>query len=93
MPSDEARRRGWLSRPVARSILRRPGARKMIAFLIALSHVAGVLCSVDAVMKNRTAQGAIAWSVSLVSVPYVMVPIYLVFGTRGDETPSGSLVS
>ena len=65
MPSDEPRRRGWLSRP---------GAKKMIAVLIALSHVAGILCSVDAVMKNRTAQGAIAWSLSLVSVPYVTVP-------------------
>lgn len=31
-------------------------------------------------MTVRTAQGAIAWSVSLVSFPFVAVPAYLVFG-------------
>jgi len=36
-------------------------------------------------MTTRTAQGAIAWSVSLVSFPFVAVPAYLVFGRSKFE--------
>ena len=31
-------------------------------------------------MTNRTAQGAIAWGVSLNTFPYLAVPLYWVFG-------------
>ncbi len=31
-------------------------------------------------MKTRTAQGAIAWAVSLIALPYVALPLYIVFG-------------
>ena len=49
--------------------------------LLALSfHLAGLALSIHAVMGTRTAQGAIAWAVSLVSFPYVAVPAYLVLG-------------
>ena len=49
--------------------------------LIALGfHLAGLGLSVHAVMGTRTAQGAIAWAVSLVSFPYIAVPAYLVLG-------------
>ncbi len=49
--------------------------------LIALGfHLAGLALSVSAVMSTRTAQGAVAWAVSLVSFPYVAVPAYLVLG-------------
>ncbi|MBT8441228.1 MAG: cardiolipin synthase, partial [Gammaproteobacteria bacterium] len=36
-------------------------------------------------MTTRTPQGAIAWSVSLVSFPFVAVPAYLVFGRSKFE--------
>ena len=36
-------------------------------------------------MTSRTEQGAIAWSVSLVSFPFVAVPAYLVFGRSTFE--------
>lgn len=36
--------------------------------------------AIDAVLRSRTPQGAIAWSVSLVSMPILSVPAYLVFG-------------
>ena len=49
------------------------------------AHVLGLLASVDAVMKNRTAQRAIAWAVSLNSFPFLMVPIYVVFGRQKFE--------
>ena len=52
----------------------------MLGYIALAFHVSGLLLSVDAVMRTRTAQGAIAWAVSLVSFPYVAVPAYLVLG-------------
>jgi len=52
----------------------------MIALLVGVFYVAGVSLAVDAIMTVRTAPGAIAWSVSLVTIPFVAVPAYLVFG-------------
>jgi cardiolipin synthase len=43
-------------------------------------HLAGFLSSIDAVMRTRTSQGAIAWVVSLNTFPYVAVPAYWVLG-------------
>jgi len=52
------------------------------AVVAALFHVAGIVSAVHAVLCTRTAQGAIAWSVSLVALPYVALPLYWVFGRR-----------
>jgi len=52
----------------------------MIATIATLFYLAGILAAVEAVMTARTAQGAIAWSVSLVSFPFVALPAYLVLG-------------
>lgn len=54
----------------------------MIGAIVVLFHVLGLLGSVHAVMTARTAQGAIAWAVSLNTFPYVAVPAYAVFGRR-----------
>ena len=52
----------------------------MIAWIVTAFYVLGVAAAVEAIMTARTAQGAIAWSVSLVSMPFVALPAYLVFG-------------
>ncbi len=52
----------------------------MWIYLVALAEVAGVVTALHAVMVTRTSQGAIAWAVSLVTFPYVAVPLYWVFG-------------
>ncbi|HUL03935.1 MAG TPA: cardiolipin synthase [Gemmatimonadales bacterium] len=52
----------------------------MIAAITTVFYLAGIVAAVEAVMTVRTAQGAIAWSVSLVSFPFVALPAYLVFG-------------
>ena len=52
----------------------------MIAAITAVFYLAGLLCAAHAALTARTAQGAIAWSVSLVSMPFIAVPAYLVFG-------------
>ena len=54
--------------------------RVIVSTFVLLSHLAGALSSVRAVMETRTAQGAIAWVVSLNTFPYIAVPAYWVFG-------------
>jgi cardiolipin synthase len=45
-------------------------------------HVLGIVSAISAVLHVRTAQGAIAWTVALVTLPYVTVPLWWVFGRR-----------
>ena len=45
-----------------------------------LCELAGFLTALKAIMETRTAQGAIAWAVSLMTLPYIAVPAYWVFG-------------
>jgi cardiolipin synthase len=51
-----------------------------LVWFVILAHVLGLISSIHAIMSTRTAQGAIAWSVSLNAVPYVAVPAYWVLG-------------
>ena len=57
----------------------------MIASIVSAFYVAGVIAAIHAIMTTRTAPGAIAWSVSLVSMPFVAVPAYLVLGRSKFE--------
>jgi len=50
------------------------------ALFFFLAHVLGVFTSFHALMGTRTPQGAVAWIVSLNTVPVVSVPAYWVFG-------------
>jgi cardiolipin synthase len=59
--------------------------RKALALFVTVMYALGAIAAVDAVMTVRTAQGAIAWAVSLVSVPFVAVPAYLVLGRSKFE--------
>jgi len=52
----------------------------LIALVAAVFYGAGILCAAHAALTTRTAQGAVAWTVSLVSFPFVAVPAYLVLG-------------
>lgn len=45
-----------------------------------LFYLLAVVSAVEAVLKARTAQGAIAWIISLLTFPFVAVPLYLVLG-------------
>jgi len=51
----------------------------MISILI-LIEILGLISSIHAVLQPRTAQGAIAWVVCLVTIPILAVPIYWVLG-------------
>ncbi len=52
----------------------------MLILVVVAAHVLGVISAIDAVMSTRTSQGAIAWGVSLLAVPYVAVPAYWILG-------------
>jgi cardiolipin synthase len=52
----------------------------VIGAAAALVQLAGIAAALHAVMSARTSQGAVAWAVALIAVPYLSLPLYLVFG-------------
>jgi len=52
----------------------------IIGFAAAALEVAGIATAFHAVMSARTSQGAVAWVIALVTIPYVALPLYLVLG-------------
>ncbi|MGH6962407.1 MAG: PLDc N-terminal domain-containing protein [Dongiaceae bacterium] len=48
-----------------------------------MPHAVGIVLALHALLNGRTPQGTIAWLIALVLLPYVAVPLYLVFGGRG----------
>jgi len=53
-----------------------------LAWLLPIAYALGIISAVRAVMDVRTPQGAIAWVLALLLVPYAAVPAYWVFGRR-----------
>lgn len=43
-------------------------------------YATAVFCATEAILKSRTAQGSIAWVISLITFPFLTVPAYFVFG-------------
>jgi len=52
----------------------------LIGGLVLVLHIAGVLAAMHAVMNTRTPQGAFAWALGLVLLPYVTLIPYLYLG-------------
>jgi cardiolipin synthase A/B len=73
-----AKARWSLSRKATAYARKRRG--RVVSLVVLFAHLAGALTSVRAIMDVRTAQGTIAWVVSLNTLPYVAVPAYWVFG-------------
>ena len=51
-----------------------------IAVALVLVYVMAIVSALEVIIKARTAQGAVAWTISLLTLPYITVPLYLVFG-------------
>jgi len=47
---------------------------------ILLLHLLGIIHVIHALMTVRTAQGTIAWMVSLIAAPWVAIPLYWIAG-------------
>ncbi|MFW2438164.1 MAG: cardiolipin synthase [Arenicellales bacterium] len=58
---------------------------QIIILIASLFYILGFISAVHAVMYARTSQGAIAWALSLITLPYFAVPVYWVFGRRKFE--------
>lgn len=54
----------------------------LLGYFIGLMHLLGLVAATHAVLTVRTAQGSIAWALSLLFVPYLTLIPYLVFGRR-----------
>ncbi len=52
----------------------------MIGLVVTGFYVAGIIAALHAVLTARTPTGAVAWAVSLVTVPFIAVPAYAVLG-------------
>ncbi len=52
----------------------------LFGLAIFLIHVLGFVSAVLALLSSRTSQGAIAWILSLITLPYLAVPAYWIFG-------------
>jgi cardiolipin synthase A/B len=52
----------------------------MLLTLVLVAHGLGLVTSVVALMSARTSQGAIAWVISLNTLPYLAVPLYWILG-------------
>jgi cardiolipin synthase len=52
----------------------------MVATIVFLFYLGGIVAAAHAALTTRTAQGAVAWTVSLVSFPFLALPAYLVLG-------------
>ena len=48
----------------------------------ALLELIAIAAALEAILKTRTAQGAIAWFLSLIFMPLLVLPLFLVFGSR-----------
>lgn len=72
----------WFARKPAKG---RQRAWGKLAIFVTLAHVLGLVSSVEALMSSRTSQAAVAWIVSLNTIPYVAVPAYWVFGRNKFE--------
>lgn len=53
-----------------------------LTLLYLFASLVGLASAVEAIYKTRTAQGAAAWAVALISMPLLSVPLYWVFGRR-----------
>ncbi len=47
---------------------------------LVIVHGLGIVTAAHAVMVVRSARGAIAWGISLITFPWLAIPLYLIFG-------------
>ncbi|MDY6992026.1 MAG: cardiolipin synthase [Pseudomonadota bacterium] len=50
------------------------------SLLILLIELFGIFNAIHAIMYTRSAQGAIAWAIALITFPIITIPLYWIFG-------------
>lgn len=46
-----------------------------------LIYLCGLIASIDAIWNGRTSQGTLAWVTTLTFIPFIALPLYLLFGS------------
>lgn len=54
-------------------------------YIIIASYLVGIVCAAMAILRSRTPQGATAWVMSLLSFPFISVPLYIILGRNKFE--------
>jgi cardiolipin synthase len=52
----------------------------LLAFTIGLLYLGAAACIYRILLSYRTSQGAVAWIIGLLGIPYLAVPLFLLFG-------------
>jgi cardiolipin synthase A/B len=55
---------------------------EIFSFLYLLIQIVGFFLAMEAIIKSKTPQGALAWAVGLVAFPVLTIPFYMAFGKR-----------
>ena len=66
----------------AAELVAQPGTLASVAVAYAILEAIAIATAVHAIFHARSAQGATAWAISLVTVPLVALPLYLFFGRK-----------
>ena len=56
------------------------GSSPIFSLTVLIFYLAGLLCAAAAILRARTPQGAAAWVVGLVTMPFFTVPLFIIFG-------------
>ena len=63
----------------------------IIGLSLAVIEILGIVCAIHSILNSRTSQGAIAWAVSLITVPVITLPLYAFFGRHKFDEYQRSL--
>jgi cardiolipin synthase A/B len=58
---------------------------------VALGYILGIINAAHAIMYVRSSRGAIAWSMALITLPWISIPLYWVFGRNRFQGYSEAL--
>ncbi len=54
----------------------------VLAFLVVGFYLAGLVAVIHVIMNGRTAQGTVGWTIALLELPYIALPLYLIIGSH-----------
>ncbi|WP_455365672.1 cardiolipin synthase [Kaarinaea lacus] len=55
-------------------------ALALVGYAYLALEIAAIVSAIDAVMRSRTSQGAVAWAIALIAFPILSLPLYFIFG-------------
>lgn len=56
------------------------GSSPVFTITIIIFYILGFMCAASAILRARTPQGATAWVIGLLTLPFFTVPVFFIFG-------------